>query len=134
MRLLKRCPEGNDSLKIIIANIIFFIKLFPKGFASYTVFFMAFLYNILNANHEGLIGFVFFLNIIPYQFFIYYITFSFVCWKIVFFKKINFEKVNSRKVNYFPIFDSVMKNKLENTFQCLVMSWKMSCVLFSQVY
>jgi hypothetical protein len=24
------------------------------------------------------------------------------------------------------IFNSVMKNKLENTFQCLVMSWKMS--------
>jgi hypothetical protein len=28
--------------------------------------------------------------------------------------------------NYFPIFGSVMKNKLENIFQCLVMSWKMS--------
>jgi hypothetical protein len=27
---------------------------------------------------------------------------------------------------YFPIFGSVMKNKLENTFQCLVVSWKMS--------
>ena len=46
----------------------------------------------------------------------------FVCWKVVF-----FWKVNSRKVNYFPMFGSVMKNKLENTFQCLVMSWKMSC-------
>ncbi|KAJ6860947.1 hypothetical protein NC651_037128 [Populus alba x Populus x berolinensis] len=28
--------------------------------------------------------------------------------------------------NYFPMFGSVMENKLENTFQCLVMSWKMS--------
>jgi len=37
-----------------------------------------------------------------------------------------FYKVNSEKVNYFLIFSSVMKNKLENTFQCLVMSWKMS--------
>ena len=37
-----------------------------------------------------------------------------------------FRKVNFRKVNYFLIFDSVMKNKLENTFQCLVMSWKIS--------
>jgi hypothetical protein len=40
----------------------------------------------------------------------------FVCWKIV-----SFWKVNSRKVNYFPIFGSVMKKKLDNTFQCLVM-------------
>jgi len=31
-----------------------------------------------------------------------------------------------RKVNYFPMFGSVMKNKLENTFQCLVMLWKIS--------
>ena len=31
-------------------------------------------------------------------------------------------KVNSRKVNYFPMFGSVMENKLENTFQCLFMS------------
>jgi len=31
-----------------------------------------------------------------------------------FFKKINSEKINSGKVNYFLIFDSVMKNKLEN--------------------
>jgi len=46
---------------------------------------------------------------------------SFVCWKVVF-----FWKVNSRKVNYFLMFGSVMKNKLENTFQCFVMSWKMS--------
>ena len=45
----------------------------------------------------------------------------FVCWKVVFFWKVNF-----RKVNYFPIFGSIMKNKLENIFQCLVMSWKMS--------
>jgi len=27
---------------------------------------------------------------------------------------------------YFPMFGSVIENKLENTFQCLVMSWKMS--------
>jgi hypothetical protein len=40
-----------------------------------------------------------------------------VCWKVVF-----FWKVNSGKVNYFLIFDSVMKNKLENIFQSLVMS------------
>ena len=33
-----------------------------------------------------------------------------------------FFKVNSRKVNYFSMFGSVMKNKLANTFQCLVMS------------
>jgi hypothetical protein len=45
----------------------------------------------------------------------------FVCWKVV-----SFWKVNSGKVNYFPMFGSVMENKLENTFQCLVMSWKMS--------
>jgi hypothetical protein len=41
----------------------------------------------------------------------------FVCWKVVFFLK-----MNSGKVNYFPMFGSVMENKLENTFQCLVMS------------
>ena len=35
----------------------------------------------------------------------------FVCWKIV----------SLWKVNYFLIFGSVMKKKLENTFQCLVM-------------
>jgi hypothetical protein len=29
-------------------------------------------------------------------------------------------------VNYFPIFGSVMENKLVNTLQCLVMSWKIS--------
>ena len=29
-------------------------------------------------------------------------------------------------MNYFPIFGSVMENKLENTFQYLVMSWKMN--------
>jgi hypothetical protein len=43
-----------------------------------------------------------------------------------FLKKINFEKVNFKKMNYFLMFDSVMKNKLENIFQCLVMLWKMS--------
>jgi hypothetical protein len=30
------------------------------------------------------------------------------------------------KVNYFLMFGSVMENKLENIFQCLVMSWKTS--------
>jgi hypothetical protein len=38
-------------------------------------------------------------------------------------KQLNFFlKVNLKKVNYFLMFGSVMKNKLENTFQCLVMS------------
>jgi hypothetical protein len=50
----------------------------------------------------------------------------FVCWKVVSFWKVNSGKVNSRKVNYFSMFGSVMENKLENTFQCLVMSWKIS--------
>jgi len=45
----------------------------------------------------------------------------FVCWKVVSFWKVNFEKVN-----YFSMFGSVMENKLENIFQCLVMSWKIS--------
>jgi len=35
-----------------------------------------------------------------------------------------FGKWISRK--YFSIFGSVIENKLENTFQCLVMSWKIS--------
>ena len=38
----------------------------------------------------------------------------------------NSEKVNFKKINYFMMFGRVMKNKLENIFQCLVMSWKMS--------
>jgi hypothetical protein len=46
---------------------------------------------------------------------------SFVCWKVVFLKK-----MNSGKINYFPMFGSVIENKLENTFQCLIMSWKIS--------
>ena len=50
----------------------------------------------------------------------------FVCWKVVYFWKVNYIKVNSRKVNYFLMFGSIMKNKLENTFYCLVMLWKMS--------
>jgi hypothetical protein len=41
------------------------------------------------------------------------------------FWKVNSEKINFRKVNYFLIFDNIIKNKLENIFQCLVMSWKM---------
>ena len=36
--------------------------------------------------------------------------------KVVFFWKVNFEKMNFGKVNYFPMFGSVMGNKLENTF------------------
>jgi hypothetical protein len=42
------------------------------------------------------------------------------------FWKVNSGKMNFRKMNYFPMFGSVMKNKLENIFQCLLMSWKMS--------
>jgi hypothetical protein len=34
----------------------------------------------------------------------------------VYLKVVFFWKVNSGKVNYFPIFGSVMENKLENTF------------------
>jgi hypothetical protein len=34
--------------------------------------------------------------------------------------------MNFEKVNYFLIFGSVIENKLENTFQCFVMSWKIS--------
>ena len=45
----------------------------------------------------------------------------FICWKVVF-----FWKVNSEKVNYFLIFGSVIENKLENIFQCLIISWKIS--------
>jgi len=40
-----------------------------------------------------------------------------IYWKVIFFKKINF-----KKINYFLIFNSIIKNKLENTFQCLVIS------------
>ena len=35
-------------------------------------------------------------------------------------------KVDSWKLNYFLMFGSVMKNKLENNFQCLVITWKIS--------
>ena len=31
----------------------------------------------------------------------------------------NSRKINYEKFNYFLMFSSVMKNKLENTFQCL---------------
>jgi hypothetical protein len=51
---------------------------------------------------------------------IVYINFYFLAGKF-FLKKINF-----KKINYFLMFGSVMKNKLENIFQCLVMSWKIS--------
>ena len=44
----------------------------------------------------------------------------FVCWKV------DSCKVNFYKVNYFQMFGSVGENKLKNTFQCLVMPWKMS--------
>jgi hypothetical protein len=37
-----------------------------------------------------------------------------------------FWKINFKKVNYFLMFGSVMENKLENIFQYLVISWKMS--------
>ena len=37
-------------------------------------------------------------------------------------KSIFFKKNEFQKMNYFLMFGSVMKNKLENTFQCLVMS------------
>jgi hypothetical protein len=51
------------------------------------------------------------------------LSYLFVCLlESNFFFKVNFRKVNSRKVNYFLIFSSVMKNKLENTFQYLIMS------------
>ena len=43
-----------------------------------------------------------------------------------FFKVVSFGKVNFKKVKYFSMFSSVMENKLENTLQCLVISWKMS--------
>jgi TPP-dependent trihydroxycyclohexane-1,2-dione (THcHDO) dehydratase len=49
----------------------------------------------------------------------------FVYCKVIFFK-VNLKKINSRKVNYFSMFGSLIKNKLENIFQCLVMSWKIS--------
>ena len=41
------------------------------------------------------------------------------------FWKVNSDKINFRKVNYFLIFDNIIENKLENIFQCFVMSWKM---------
>ena len=41
---------------------------------------------------------------------------------IIFFFEVNSEKANFRKINYFLIFNSIMKNKLENIFQYLVMS------------
>ena len=33
-----------------------------------------------------------------------------------------FKKLNFKKIKYFFMFDSVMKNKLKNIFQCIVMS------------
>jgi len=46
--------------------------------------------------------------------------------KLFFFLKLFSWKVNSLKVNYFPMFGSVMENELENTFQYLIMLWKMN--------
>ena len=46
---------------------------------------------------------------------------------VIYLLKTNFfKKINFKKVNYFLIFSSVIKNKLENTFQCLVMSCKIN--------
>ena len=42
--------------------------------------------------------------------------FLFVYWKVVLFWK----------VNYSSMFDNIMKNKLENTFQYLIMLWKIN--------
>jgi hypothetical protein len=39
-----------------------------------------------------------------------------------FLKKVKSKKINPRKINYFLIFNSVIKNKLKNTFQYLIMS------------
>ena len=36
-------------------------------------------------------------------------------------ESIFFKKINSRKVNYFLIFGNIVKNKLKNTFQYLIM-------------
>jgi hypothetical protein len=59
-----------------------------------------------------------------------YFKFSYLCFffllKSNFFFKINSRKINSKKINYFLIFSSIIENKLENIFQCLVMSRKMS--------
>jgi len=44
----------------------------------------------------------------------------------LFAEKYFLKKINFRKIKYFLMFDNIMKNKLENIFQCLVMSWKMS--------
>jgi len=54
------------------------------------------------------------------------IVFYFSLKPVYLLKSIFVFKVNSGKVIYFPIFSSVMKNKLKNTFYCFVMSWKMS--------
>jgi len=32
----------------------------------------------------------------------------------------NSEKINFKKINYFLMFSNVIKNKMENNFQCLV--------------
>jgi len=40
--------------------------------------------------------------------------------KVIFYLKENSRKENSKKLNYFSMFSSVIKNKLENTFQYLV--------------
>jgi hypothetical protein len=53
-------------------------------------------------------------KIIYFNILIYLFLDSFICSKVVFFK------VNSGKVNYFSMFGSVIKNKLKNIFQYLV--------------
>jgi hypothetical protein len=55
-----------------------------------------------------------------------FLRYSVCLLKNIFKKKINFGKVNYIKINYFLMFGSVIENKLENTFQYLVISWKMS--------
>ena len=45
---------------------------------------------------------------------------------IFIFGKWFFWKINYCKVNYFLIFKSIIKNKLKNNFQYLVMLWKIS--------
>jgi len=62
----------------------------------------------------------------PRTYFKFSYPYFFFYWKVILFKKINFRKINSKKINYFLIFSSIIKNKLENIFQCLVMSRKIS--------
>jgi hypothetical protein len=49
----------------------------------------------------------------------------FICWRVIIFLE---SECWGKQVlgKYFLIFDSIIKNKLENIFQCLVMSCKIS--------